>query len=91
MRWKKLLVKKAIVGRLPFADNLREFKRKIFGYPPNADNMELTIKNYEHIKSEIEKLGTPIKDSTILEIGSGWFPHYTDSICTRWCKKSHNV
>ena len=74
MKWKKLLVKKAIVGRIPFADTLRIFKRKIFGYPPNANNMELTIKNYERIKSEIEKLKMPIKNSTILEIGSGWFP-----------------
>jgi len=74
MNWKKLLVKKALIGRLPFADNLRDFKRKISGYPPNTQNMELTIKNYERIKAALEKSGSRIEGSTILEIGSGWFP-----------------
>lgn len=74
MLWKQLLVKKLIIARIPFSDKLREFKRKLFGYPPNSSNLELTIDNYERIKSEIEKLGRTIQDSTILEIGSGWFP-----------------
>lgn len=74
MNWKQILVKKAIVVRLPFANKLREIKRKIFGYPPDAANLKLTIINYERIKSAIEKTGASIQDSTILEIGSGWFP-----------------
>lgn len=74
MNWKKLLVKKTIVGRLPFADNLRKRKRKIFGYLPDAENMKLTIKNYERIKDALDKSGAGIEGATILEIGSGWFP-----------------
>ncbi|HLP40238.1 MAG TPA: class I SAM-dependent methyltransferase [Fibrobacteria bacterium] len=74
MRWKQLLVKKAIVGRLPFADKLRAIKRKVFGYPPDPRNLELTIKSYGRIKANLEKHGAKIEDSTILEIGSGWFP-----------------
>ena len=74
MHWKQLLVKKAIVGRLPFADKLREIKRKLFGYPPDTGNLELTIESYERIKAASESLGRKIEGSTILEIGSGWFP-----------------
>ena len=74
MYWKQLLLKKAIVGRIPFNNKLREIKRKVFGYPPDAKNLELTIKSYERIKAASESLGTKIEGSTILEIGSGWFP-----------------
>ncbi len=74
MHWRHLLVKKAIVERLPFANTLRKIKRNLFGYPPDVDNIELTINNYERIKSAIEKLGVSIEGSSILEIGSGWFP-----------------
>jgi hypothetical protein len=74
MNWKKLLVKKAIVGRVPFADKLREIRRRVFGYPPDIKKVELTIKRYERIKAGLDKLGSPIEGATILEIGSGWFP-----------------
>lgn len=74
MNWKTLLIKKTLVGRLPCADNLRKLKRKISGYPPKVKNMELTIRSYERIKTALEKSGSIIKGSTILEIGSGWFP-----------------
>ena len=74
MNWKNLLIKKAIVGRIPFADGLRKIKRVLFGYPPNAGNMKLAIKNFERFKAAIEKAGVSIEGATILEIGSGWFP-----------------
>ncbi|WP_159105443.1 class I SAM-dependent methyltransferase [Thiorhodococcus drewsii] len=74
MNWKQLLVKKALIGRIPFIENIRLIKRKIFGYPPNTDNLELTLKHYERIKSSIEQSNKTIKESIILEIGSGWFP-----------------
>ncbi len=74
MYWKQLIVKKSIVARIPFSGKLREIKRKIFGYSPDSSNLELTINNYERIKSAIEKSGESIKGSIILEIGSGWFP-----------------
>ncbi|NQT38998.1 MAG: class I SAM-dependent methyltransferase [Planctomycetes bacterium] len=74
MRWRTLVVRKAIIGRLPFADKLRAIKRRAFGYPPNAKHLELTIKCYERITLAIENLGMSIHDSVILEIGSGWFP-----------------
>ena len=74
MHWKQLIIKKSIVARIPFSSKLREIKRKIFGYPPDSSNLELTIDNYERIKSAIEKSGETIQGSIILEIGSGWFP-----------------
>ena len=74
MKWKKMLVKKALVGRIPFDDKLRQIKRKIFGYPPNAGFIEQTIRNYERIKSSLERSEGSLNGSTILEIGSGWFP-----------------
>lgn len=74
MHWKTLLAKKAIVGRLPFADKLRAIRRKIFGFPLDADVLEFTIRCYERIKLAIENLGNSIPNSVILEIGSGWFP-----------------
>jgi len=74
MNWKFLLVKKALLARIPFADQLRLIKRKIFGYPPREGNIELTIQNYERIKYLIEKSKGSLDGLTILEIGSGWFP-----------------
>lgn len=74
MNWKQLVVKKALIERVPFVDNLRLIKRKIFGYPPNISNLEVTIQNYERIKSSLGKSHGTLKGSTILEIGSGWFP-----------------
>ena len=74
MSWKQLLLKKALIGRIPYADNLRKVKRRIFGYPPNVDALLLTIRSYERIKLAIEKLGIQIEGATVLEIGSGWFP-----------------
>lgn len=74
MNWKLLLVKKALVGRIPFADKLRQIRRKIFGYPQNADHLELTLHNYERIKSSLERSEGSLDGSTILEIGTGWFP-----------------
>ena len=74
MNWKALIVKKAVIGRLPLADQLRTFKRKTVGYPPNPDHLELTIRCYGRIKKAIESLGHSINGSVVLEIGSGWFP-----------------
>lgn len=74
MNWKTLLIKKAIVERIPFAGRARNLKRKLFGYPPNLDYLEYTVENYTRIKNSIEKAGVDINGATILEIGTGWFP-----------------
>lgn len=74
MNYKQLLVKKSLVGRVPFADKLRQIKRKILGYPPNADHLELTLHNYERIKYFLERSDGELSGKIVLEIGSGWFP-----------------
>ena len=63
MKWKLLLLKKSIIGRIPFADNVRKVKRKLLGYPPNYQYIKHTIDNYEKIKAAVIK-----------SIGTGWFP-----------------
>lgn len=74
MHWKQLLLKKSIVGRIPFSGKLRELKRKLFGYTPDTSNLDLTIEGYELMKSALKREGESISDKVILEIGSGWFP-----------------
>lgn len=74
MNRKQLLIKKALVARIPFADKLRQIKREVFGYPPNTDHIELTLHNYERIKSFLESSEGSLNGKVILEIGSGWFP-----------------
>lgn len=74
MNWKKILVKKTIISRIPFVDNLRKLKRNLFGYLPERENIELTINSYTRIRSALEELAARIEGATILEVGSGWFP-----------------
>ena len=74
MKRKTLLVKKAIVERIPFVDGVRKLKRKALGYPPNTEYIQYTIENYDRIKAAIGKSDGVISGATILEIGSGWFP-----------------
>ncbi len=74
MRCKHLIIKNTILNWLPFSEKLRQIKRKLFGYKPDTDNLDLTIENYERIKLAIEQSGGSIQGATVLEIGSGWFP-----------------
>lgn len=74
MNWKLMLAKKALMGAIPFNEKLRRIKRRIFGYSPNPDHVELTLNNYERMKSSWERAAGSIQGLTILEVGSGWFP-----------------
>ncbi len=74
MNWKLQILKKTITERLPFKDKLRLVKRKLFGYPPNPSNIDLTLRNYSRIKEVARQNGLNFKNSVVLEIGSGWFP-----------------
>jgi len=74
MGWKSLLIKKALVNRIPFQDKIRAFKRRILGYPPDIANIKFTIDNYLELKEELANVGLGFNDSVVMEIGSGWFP-----------------
>lgn len=74
MDWRLLVLKKAIVSRIPFREALRAFRRRKYGYPPDHANLVATLENYSQIKSVIKRAGRSLAGATVLEIGSGWFP-----------------
>ena len=74
MNWKAVLLKRALVAHLPLANELRKLKRQLFGYPPNPAFIDSTIKNYGRLKNMLGATGFALRDSVVLEIGSGWFP-----------------
>ncbi len=74
MDWRLQILKKAILGRIPFGNRLRELKRHVFGYEPDPGNLINTVENLKQMQSELASLGRTFRGSTILEIGSGWFP-----------------
>lgn len=74
VNWKLLVIKKALMGRIPFGDALRRWKRRTLGYQPNASNLQNTLDNYCEMTAALEAAGRGWSDATVLEIGSGWFP-----------------
>lgn len=74
MDWHLQILKKAILGRIPFDHRLRALKRHVFGYKPDPGNLTSTLANLKQIQAELDSLGRTFRGSTVLEIGSGWFP-----------------
>lgn len=72
--WKSHVLKLAIMGRLPFGKSMRKAKRRLFGYPPDPDNLRGTLSNLAEIKGAVESTGRSFTGASVLEIGSGWFP-----------------
>lgn len=74
MDWRLQILTRTILGRIPFGNRFRELKRHVFGYRPDPDNLLNTVENLKQMKSELEALGRTFHGSSVLEIGSGWFP-----------------
>jgi len=87
VNWKLLVLKKAVMGRIPFGNSLRRWKRSRFGYAPNAANMDCTLENYGDMKRTAEAAGASFLGGTVLEIGSGWFPVIPVLLCLEGAKQ----
>jgi len=74
MGWQLHVLKIAITNRLPFGQMLRRFKRRIFGYEPDASNIHSTLASFEHMTTVLKAGNRSFENATVLEIGSGWFP-----------------
>lgn len=74
MDWRLQIIKKSVLGRIPFGNSLRQLKRRTFGYKPDPDNLINTVENLKQMQSELNSLERSFRGSTVLEIGSGWFP-----------------
>ena len=74
MDWRLKVARQAVLGRVPFGRTLRRVKRRNFGYEPDAGNLHDTLSHLAQMKGALEALGRSIEGSTVLEIGSGWFP-----------------
>jgi hypothetical protein len=74
MNWRLYLLKLLIVNRLPFANELRQIKRGIFGYKLDAANLRGTVEHFRKMRASLFTVGRSFHDATVLEIGSGWFP-----------------
>lgn len=74
MDWRLQIIKKATMGRIPFGTTLRSLKRRMFGYTPDPRNLQYTLENLQTMKEQLQALGRTFSSSTVLEIGSGWFP-----------------
>jgi len=72
MKWQFRFIKNALFGILPFPYHLRKIKRKFFPYnlAINEWTLELGIRQVEMLES----VHCPVRDKTILEIGTGWQP-----------------
>ncbi|MGC2456570.1 MAG: class I SAM-dependent methyltransferase [Gallionellaceae bacterium] len=74
MDWRLQIIKKTLLGRIPFGNSLRQLKRRIFGYKPDPDNLVNTVENLKQMQFELNSIERSFRKSTVLEIGSGWFP-----------------
>jgi SAM-dependent methyltransferase len=74
MSWKLHVAKLAIFGRIPFGNAIRRIKRRLFGYPPDPENLRGTLRNLDEMERAIASVGRSFSGATVLEIGSGWFP-----------------
>lgn len=74
MRWYLKVVKQTALTRIPFGAAIRRFKRKYFGYEPDPANLLNTLENLEEMEAALNAVGRSFEGTTILEVGSGWFP-----------------
>jgi SAM-dependent methyltransferase len=73
MRWQVKCMIDNAKALLPFQAQLRRFKDRFVPYTPNADDdihtIEQGIRQVQWVNAVL-----PIKDATVLEVGSGWQP-----------------
>lgn len=75
------IAKKAILARIPFSGSLRRAKRNLLGYAPDQGNLQSTIAQYQQMRAELNQVRRSFAGSTVLEIGSGWFPTIPILLC----------
>lgn len=73
----------AVLKRLPFQDELRRLKRRLTGYAPDPGNLRGTVYDFEDMEAELRRTGRSFAGSTVLEIGTGWFPTIPITLCMR--------
>jgi len=74
MDWHLRVAKQCILARVPFGQALRGIKRKCLGYEPDPSNLQDTLRCFEQMQEALSTLDRSFEGSTVLEIGSGWFP-----------------
>ena len=74
MKWQLQILRDAVKTATPFRPTLRRLQRALSGYPPNVDNLDWTLENAFAMIRLLLKAGREVTGSTVLEIGSGWFP-----------------
>jgi len=74
MGWPLHVAKQAITCRLPYAEALRQLKRRAFGYEPDPSNLLQTLSHYTDMRQAWERAGLSATGATVLEVGTGWFP-----------------
>lgn len=81
MDWRLTVIKSAVVNRIPLGNQLRRVKRHLFGYEPDPINLQSTLSQLDRMQKVLADLASSVRDSTILEIGSGWFPTIPVKLC----------
>jgi hypothetical protein len=74
MDWRLQVLKKMLLIRLPLSRQLRRLKRQLLGCKPDSQNISNTVQNFLQMRAELYRLGYSFYGSTVLEIGTGWFP-----------------
>src|SRR5438270_7929774 len=61
-------------GMLPFQPALRQLKRRFFPYEDDPSNSDYCIIQGMEQLAALRESGLPVRDTEILEFGSGWLP-----------------
>lgn len=86
MYWQLHVARLALLGRMPFGNPLRRFKRRAFGYKPNLSNLRDTHADFRKMEAELARHGRSFAGATVLEIGTGWFPTIPLMLCLHGAK-----
>ena len=86
MDWRIQVFKFATLTRVPFGDFLRRLKRRHFGYQPDPDNIRGTLEAFDQMTAALKGVERSFDGATVLEVGSGWFPHDTNQADARGCE-----
>ncbi len=87
MDWRLKVARQAVLVRMPFGYALRRFKRRHFGYEPDAGNLRATLTHLRQMTEALDAMGRTFEGATVLEIGSGWFPTIPTMLALRGAKR----
>jgi hypothetical protein len=74
MRWQLQVLQGTVKTTIPFSTALRQLKRTVSGYPYDVSNLNITLEDAFKMAHLLRTTECEVKGSTVLEIGSGWFP-----------------